>query len=541
MTTGELIGGRYELAELLGRGGMGEVWAAYDQRLDRSVAVKLLTPPTTVSGVPRRLDPQDPAVIRFTREARLMAKLEHPYVPVIHDAGTHRASRLYLVMQRVYGHTLDRLVLQRGRFPVEWAAAVGAQICSVLVQAHGRGFVHRDLTPRNVMLTADGTVRVLDFGIATALQSPDRPRLTGAGTVAGTPGFISPEQGKGQAATPLSDLYALGCVLYEILGGRPPFTADEPLALVVQHIADDPIPLDRLREDVPAELCDLVSRLLAKRPEDRPANAAEVREILAPWAEQAVPKAARAAAPGPGTTTMGVPRGGAGLPGKPFPGQEHAPSPEQTPAPPQPRRSPSPSGTGSPAPADSGDLRVRARGLAAEGRFSQALELLSRDLDAVLPRFGPSDPEIVSRRLGILRLQFEAQELQAVRDGCLELADTLASARSVPDADLAACRVMAARCLGRLGHNSDALRELREALDLQKTVLSPLHPEVLETRREIATLLAGSGSPGEALKALRSLADDQRTALPPDHPAHAEVERLISRLSRLIRTLPLPR
>ncbi|MEV7014201.1 serine/threonine-protein kinase [Streptomyces sp. NPDC093991] len=541
MTAGELIDGRYELAELLGRGGMGEVWAAYDQRLDRSVAVKLLRPPTTVSGVPRRLDPQDPAVIRFTREARLMAKLEHPYVPVIHDAGTHRASRLYLVMQRVYGHTLDRLVLQRGRFPVEWAAAVGAQVCSVLTQAHGRGFVHRDLTPRNVMLTADGTVRVLDFGIATALQSPDGPRLTGAGTVAGTPGFISPEQGKGQAATPLSDLYALGCVLYEILGGRPPFIADEPLALVVQHIADDPVPLHRLREDVPAELCDLVSRLLAKRPEDRPTNADEVREVLAPWAEQAVPKATRAAAPGPGTATVSVQRNGAGLSGQPFPAQEHTPSPEQPPAPPQPRRSPSPSGTGSPMPADSGDLRVRARGLAAEGRLSQALELLSKDLDAVLPRFGPADPEVVSRRLGILRLQFEAQEVQAVRDGCLELADTLSSARSAPDADLATCRVMAARCLARLGHNSDALRELREALDLQKTVLSPLHPEVLETRREIATVLAGSGSPGEALDGLRSLADDQRTALPPDHPAHAEVKRLINRLSRLVRTLPLSR
>lgn len=243
MATGELIDNRYELAELLGRGGMGEVWAACDQRLDRSVAVKLLTPQTTVSGMPRHLDPQDPAVIRFTREARLMAKLEHPYVPVIHDAGTHRASWLYLVMQRVYGHTLDRLVARRGRFPVEWAAAVGAQVCSVLVQAHGRGFVHRDLTPRNVMLTADGTVRVLDFGIATALQPPDGPRLTGAGMAAGTPGFISPEQGKGQAATPLSDLYALGCMLYEILGGRPPFTADEPLALVVRHIADAPVPL----------------------------------------------------------------------------------------------------------------------------------------------------------------------------------------------------------------------------------------------------------------------------------------------------------
>ncbi|MEU5083920.1 MULTISPECIES: serine/threonine-protein kinase [Streptomyces] len=545
MTPGELIDGRYELAELLGRGGMGEVWAAYDQRLDRSVAVKLLTPPT-VSGVPRQLDPQDPAVIRFTREARLMAKLEHPYVPVIHDAGTHRASRLYLVMQRVYGHTLDRLVLQRGRFPVEWAAAVGAQVCSVLEQAHGRGFVHRDLTPRNVMLTADGTVRVLDFGIATALQGPDGPRLTGAGTVAGTPGFISPEQGKGQAATPLSDLYALGCVLYEILGGRPPFTAHEPLALVVQHIVDDPVPLDRLRGDVPAELCDLVSRLLAKRPEERLANAAEVRDVLAPWAEQAVPRTIRAAAPRPGSVTARVPQGGAGLPGRLFPGQEHRPSPEQAPASPpaaqspsRPRRSSSPSGTGSSTPVDPGDLRERARRLAAEGRLSQALELLSRDLDAVLPRFGPADPEVVSRRLGILRLQFEAQELHAARDGCLELADILASTRPAPDADLAVCRVMAARCLGRLGHNSDALREFRSALDLQKTVFPLLHPEILGTRREIATLLAGSGAPGEALDALRSLADDQRTALPPDDPAHAEVERLVNRLTRLPRAVPL--
>ncbi|MBD0843498.1 serine/threonine-protein kinase [Streptomyces sp. TRM68416] len=546
MARGELIDGRYELAELLGRGGMGEVWAAYDQRLDRSVAVKLLTPQTTVSGIPRHLDPQDPAVIRFTREARLMAKLEHPYVPVIHDAGTHRASRLYLVMQRVYGHTLDRLVARRGPFPVEWAAAVGAQVCSVLIQAHGRGFVHRDLTPRNVMLIPDGTVRVLDFGIATALQPPDGPPLTGAGMVAGTPGFISPEQGKGQAATPLSDLYALGCVLYEILGGRPPFTADEPLALVVRHIADAPVPLDRLRDDAPAELCELVNRLLAKSPEDRPADAAEVREILAPWAEQAVPKAARAGAPGAGSATARPPRGDADLPASPPPEEEDALAPPQAPAPPpaaQPPSSPqvpSPSGAASPAPPDPEDLRERAQRLAAEGRLSQALELLGKDLDAALPRFGLSHPEVVSRRLAILRLQFEAQELQAVRDGCLELAATLASARSTPDADLAACRVMAARCLGRLGHNSAALRELRQALDLQKEVLPPLHPEVLETRREIATLLAGSGSAGEALEALRSLADDQRTALPPDHPAHAEVERLVGRLGRLNRTLRLP-
>ena len=174
------------------------------------------------------------------------------------------------------------------------------------------------------MLTADGTVRVLDFGIATALQPPDGPRLTHAGMVAGTPGFISPEQGKGQAATPLSDLYALGCVLYEILGGRPPFTADEPLALVVQHIADTPVLLDRLRDDAPAELCDLVSRLLAKRPEDRPADAAEVREALAPWAEQAVPKATRAGTSRPDEATA-APHDGTDLRNDPPPDKAHAP------------------------------------------------------------------------------------------------------------------------------------------------------------------------------------------------------------------------
>ncbi|MEC3994881.1 serine/threonine-protein kinase [Actinacidiphila sp. DG2A-62] len=545
LTTGELVDGRYELAEMLGRGGMGEVWAAYDQRLDRSVAVKLLTPRTAVSKMPRRLDSQDPAVVRFIREARLMAKLEHPYVPVIHDAGTHRASRLYLVMQRVYGHTLDRLVAQRGPFPVEWAAAVGAQVCSVLVQAHGRGFVHRDLTPRNVMLTADGTVRVLDFGIATALQAPDGPRLTDAGMVAGTPGFISPEQGKGQAATPLSDLYALGCVLYEILGGRPPFTADEPLALVVQHIAGTPVPLDRLRHDAPAELCDLVARLLAKRPEDRPAEAAEVREILAPWAEQAVPKATRAGTPKPGKATARLSHEGTDLPNDHPPAHAQAPAPEHAPAllataEPPVRSGQSASASGAGSPAESADPRERAQRLAAEGRLSQALELLGKDLNDVLPRFGSSHPEVVSRRLAILRLQFEAQELQAAREGCLKLAETLELTRSAPDADLAVCRAMAARCLGRLGHSSAALRELRQALDLQKKVLSPLHVEVLETRREIAMLLAASGSAGEALDALHCLAEDQQTVLPPDHPAHAEVARLVNRLGKLTRTLHLP-
>ncbi|SFD72894.1 serine/threonine-protein kinase [Streptomyces aidingensis] len=520
VAAGELVDGRYELTELLGRGGMGEVWAAYDQRLDRSVAVKLLTPPTEVPGRPRRLDPQDPAVVRFTREARLMARLEHPCVPVIHDAGTHRETRLYLVMQRVYGHTLEELVTRRGPFPVEWAARVGAQICSVLAEAHGRGFVHRDLTPRNVMLTADGTVRVLDFGIAVALHPPDGARLTGPGTVAGTPGFVSPEQSKGQPATPLSDLYALGCVLYEILGGRPPFTAEDAVVMAVRHLTDDPAPLSRLRRDVPPALCDLVSRLLTKQPEGRPASAVEVQRLLTSWAEPAVPKLASAQAP----ALLGepVPRGTG--PADSGPAHDEA-APDVRPLPP----------VSAAAPPGSPDARERAHDLARQGRLTQALELLDKDLDAVLPRFAADHPEVVARRLVILRLRFEAQELQAARHGCLELAGVLARTRPMPDADLAACRVIAARCLGRLGHNSAALRELREALNLQRQVLPPLHPEVLETRREIATLLAGSGSAAEALTELRSLAADQRTALPADHPAHTAAENLISRLSRLTR------
>lgn len=563
VAVGELIGDRYELTELLGRGGMGEVWAAYDQRLDRSVAVKLLTPHAPSYGAPHQLDKWDPAVVRFTREARLMAKLEHPFVPVIHDAGTHQASKLYLVMQRVYGHTLDRLVTLRGPFPVEWTASVGAQVCSVLVQAHGRGFVHRDLTPRNVMLTADGTVRVLDFGIATALHTPDGSRLTGTGKVAGTPGFISPEQGKGQAATPLSDLYALGCVLYEILGGQPPFTADDPLAVVVQHITDEPVSLAQLRDDAPAELCALVSRLMAKRPEDRPASAAEVRKMLIPWAEQAVPKNAREATAGQTAATdqahspglMGVPSPVAGPavapnraavpppPASPLSASPTAESPTQPPQMPRPLQPEAPfavPGLAQAAHSVPADLRERAHQLAAEGRLSQALELLGRDLDAVLPRLDPAHPEVVSRRFAILRLQFEGQELQAARDGCLQLAETLVSARSAPDADLATCRVMAARCLGRLGHNSAALRELRQALVLQKDVLPALDPEVLGTRREIATLLAGSGATADALEELRSLSEDQRTALSPDDPAHAEVAGLIGRLGRLTRPLHMP-
>jgi tetratricopeptide (TPR) repeat protein len=233
----------------------------------------------------------------------------------------------------------------------------------------------------------------------------------------------------------------------------------------------------------------------------------------------------------------------ADLPGNPTRVEHPAPVPPPGPgpgpaAPAGPVAGPIPAAPVSAAPVGT-DSRQRAHQLVAQGRLSQALELLGKDLDAALLRHSATHPEVVSQRLAILELQFRSQELQSAREGYLELAEVLTAAGSAPGRDLAVCRVMAARCLGRLGHNAAALAELRQAVALLNEVLPALHPHVLDARREIATLLAGSGSSAEALEMLRSLSVDQRAALPPDDPAHSEVEHLIIRLVRLTRTTHL--
>jgi len=168
-----MIAGRYELATAIGRGGMGEVWTAYDTRLDRRVACKLLHPALLPTGTTGRS-----AVTRFRREARLTARLEHPGVPAVFDVGTEDGS-LYLVMQLVDGADLGDVLAARGRLPVDWAVAIAAQLAAVLAAAHAVSLVHRDLKPRNVMLSRGGTVRVLDFGVA-ALLEPESTRVTAA-------------------------------------------------------------------------------------------------------------------------------------------------------------------------------------------------------------------------------------------------------------------------------------------------------------------------------------------------------------------------
>ena len=205
------IAGRYEIDELpLGRGGMGAVHPGHDTHLDRRVAVKFL-------HVPGGSDEQRE---RFVREARILARLEHPGVPALYDLGTHE-QRLFQVMQFVDGVAVDDVVAELGPLPPAWVAAIAAQTCAVLAAAHGLAITHRDLEPSNLMLRTDGSVVVLDFGLAVLAGAV---RFSRVGQLFGTPSYMAPEQIQHGVADPRSDLYALGCVLHEL----PPASSCSP-------------------------------------------------------------------------------------------------------------------------------------------------------------------------------------------------------------------------------------------------------------------------------------------------------------------------
>ncbi|MCG7525772.1 serine/threonine protein kinase, partial [Streptomyces sp. OfavH-34-F] len=267
---------------------MGEVHRAVDLRVpegapDHLVAVKLILRHRSGSPVDTRADAR--AVARFAREVRIMRRLDDPHLTRIVDGGVDEAhGRPYLAMELLDGDTLGDLIDEEGRLPVSWAAAIGAQIAAGLAAAHGADVVHRDLKPRNVMLTRGGVVKVLDFGMGRITDDPDDTRLTSSGTTVGTARYMAPEQFRAGLVTPAADLYALGCVLYEMLTGVPPFTGDSAYVLMDRHLHGVPAPLRLVRPDVPAELARLADRLLAKDPADRPADAAAVRDALLPLA-----------------------------------------------------------------------------------------------------------------------------------------------------------------------------------------------------------------------------------------------------------------
>jgi len=264
---GALIAGRYRLTRWLGLGTSGEVWAARDERLSRDVAIKL------VLGDPQS-DPE--TADRFTREAIAVARINHPNVVAVFDQGEHQRHQ-FVVMELVTGCNLDEL--RGGRpLPVGAALAVGVQIARALEAAHEVGVLHRDIKPANIMVSHDGVVKVLDFGIAGFLQGAGfTERLTKTGVDSfGTPAYTAPERIVGGAADTRSDLYSLGCVLYVLLSGLPPFPADDSLTTLHRHLHDEPTPIRRWRPEMAPEIDQLVLWLLAKDPAARPVSATVV-------------------------------------------------------------------------------------------------------------------------------------------------------------------------------------------------------------------------------------------------------------------------
>ena len=263
-----LFDGRYEVLRRLGGGGMAEVHLARDEVLGRDVALKILR---------ERLAKDEVFLKRFRREARSAATLNHPNVVQVYDQRRSQDGAYYIAMEHVSGGTLKERIAREGPLEPWEAARIGAQVAEALRAAHESGVVHRDVKSQNVLLTAAGDAKVADFGIARAA---DATTLSSPGAVLGTAKYMSPEQATGSVATPRSDLYSLGVVLYEMLTGVPPFEADDPAQARAKHVREPPPRLGEKNPAVPEAMDALVARLMAKDPAARPVSAAELADDL---------------------------------------------------------------------------------------------------------------------------------------------------------------------------------------------------------------------------------------------------------------------
>ncbi|WNG80369.1 Stk1 family PASTA domain-containing Ser/Thr kinase [Mycobacterium sp. ITM-2016-00316] len=274
MTVPQQLTDRYELGEILGFGGMSEVHKARDVRLHRDVAIKIL-----------RADlARDPNFYqRFRREAKHTAALNHPSIVAVYDTGeaqTPNGNLPFLVMEYVDGHTVGKLIQHHGAMPPRRAISIIADVCTALEFSHSRGIVHRDIKPANIMITPTGAVKVMDFGIARAMNATTGDRLTATSAVVGTAQYFSPEQARGQQVDARTDVYSLGCVLYEMLTGQALFTGDTPLSVAYQHVRERPVPPSQRNGGISPDLEAVVLKALAKKPENRYQSAAEMHADL---------------------------------------------------------------------------------------------------------------------------------------------------------------------------------------------------------------------------------------------------------------------
>ena len=264
---GRVLNSRYELEQLIGTGGMADVYRARDNLLGRTVAVKILHPQFA----------KDPVFIeRFRQEAQAAANLNQNNIVNVFDWGIED-STYYIVMEYVQGRDLKSIIVQGGPLMPERAVEIAMAICLALDAASARGIVHRDIKPQNIIVTGDGQIKVMDFGIA---RTAGGSAMTQTGTIMGTAQYISPEQAQGRPADPRSDLYSLGIVLYEMLTGKVPFNGDNPVAIAYKHVREDPLAPSLINPDISPELEAVVMKALAKNPENRYQSAMEMRSDL---------------------------------------------------------------------------------------------------------------------------------------------------------------------------------------------------------------------------------------------------------------------
>ncbi|MEU4264323.1 serine/threonine-protein kinase [Streptomyces argenteolus] len=496
------IAGRYELLEELNSGGMGDVWRGYDAVLDRPVAVKVVRR-QAVAGSPQLAEE---FAKRFKREARITARIQHPGVPQVFDAVLDDTDttyeRLFLVMELVDGVPLSAYIHPERPLPVSWAVAVAAQVATVLSYAHEVPVIHRDLKPSNILVARDGTVKVLDFGIAAILRT-DVTKLTATGSPIGTYQYMAPEQVRGGRTSPQTDLYALGCVLHELLSGRALFTADSEYLVMYQHVNAAPTPLRVLRPEVPAALEDLVLHLLLKAPEARPADVQEVYERLRPFlpppGERPGPReAGPEGAPDP-TALFRRPyapraRAGAGRPVPTTPDPAAVP-PAPVPLPERLRE-------------EIAEAYAHSDALLDEERFAQAAEVLGEIIDPAARALGPESRKVLELRTQRAAIRLLGGDYRAALPEFDSLADAYARTGGTSGVQARACRAQAARCRAELGQVTDALTALRGVLDIVRTVDGDASEEAVELRRDIGMLLLAQGLASDAQLVLAPLHDD---------------------------------
>ncbi|MET7809611.1 protein kinase [Streptomyces sp. NPDC005395] len=515
------VAGRYELLEQFDNGGMGDVWRGYDAVLDRPVAVKLIRPQAVTS--PHLAEEFEK---RFRREARVTARIQHPGVPQVYDAVLDESyEQLFLVMELVDGVPLTAYVHPDHPLPVSWAVAVAAQVATVLSYAHDVPVVHRDLKPGNILVARDGTVKVLDFGIAAILQT-DVTKLTATGSPIGTHQYMAPEQVRGARVTPRTDLYALGCVLHELLCGRTLFSGDSEWQLMTQHVNATPTPLRQLRDDVPAGLEELVLHLLLKAPEARPADVQEVYERLRPFLpgpgdESAPQEAGPAGAPDP----TGIfrrpyaPRSRTGAAGG---AQAAAPvvGPDAPPVVPAAERE---------------ALREQIRevhahyvALMEEERYAQAADVVGELIEPAARSLGSESRAVLRLRSWRAVSRQLAGDHRAALPEFEALADAYGRVGGPSSEEALECRAQAARCRGELGQVTEALAGLNGVLETVRAIDGDVSENAVELRRDIGMLLLAQQRAAEAFDVLEPLHEDLCVVFGPHDELTAEVAETLA-------------